>query len=154
MQKSLQQHLLQGTQPQAGVEQPSTFIAGKPQMPKDLPPVAVAEWKRLVKELGKRGTLTKVDSSAMEVYVRTFGQWKEYCEEVQKFGAMIDEEIFNKDGDVVGTRRVQNPAAKLAIQLGNALRQYQKEFSATPASRERAKRATPKEDAKNVPIEV
>ena len=154
MAKTLKQHFLQGTQPQSGAEMPSTFTAGKPKMPKDLSPVAVAEWKRLVKELGKRETLTKVDSSAMEVYCRTFSQWRAYCTEVETVGAMIDEPVVDKDGEVVCTRRVQNPAAKLAIQLGNALRQYQKEFSATPASRERSKPATPKEDPKNVPIEV
>jgi len=141
MAKTLQQHLLQGTQPQGATVTASPFAAGRPKMPKDLSPVAQAEWKRIVGQLKKRGTLTKVDASAIEVYARTFAQWRAFCEEVETRGPMIDEPIVNKDGDVTGTRRVQNPAAKLAVQLGNALRQYQKEFSATPASRERAKPA-------------
>ena len=145
IQKTLQKHLLQGTQPQSGGNSDGVFVAGKPKMPRDLPDVAQAEWKNIVKQLAKRGTLTRVDSSALEVYARMYAQWRGYCDEVEKYGAMVDEPVIDKNG-TVAIRRVQNPAGKLAIQLGNALRMYQKEFSATPASRERTKPATPEKE--------
>lgn len=144
--KPLAEHKLAGTRPNYSDEQ-SQFPAGRPKMPKDLSPVAQAEWKRLFKELGKRGTMTRVDSSAAEVYVRLFADWRAFEDELEENGRMIDEPILDKDGNA-HTRRVLNPAAKMAIQLGNAVRQYQKEFSATPASREKAKPAAPSEPRK------
>ena len=145
--KSLAEHALAGSKPQYAKEEQSQFPAGRPKMPKDLSPVAQAEWKRLFKELGKRGTMTRVDSSAAEVYVRLFADWRAFEEDLEENGRMVDETIFDKDGNA-HERRVVNPAAKFAIQLGNAVRQYQKEFSATPASREKAKPAAPSEPRK------
>jgi P27 family predicted phage terminase small subunit len=136
--KSEAMHWLQGTTPEySGGDKPS-FRVGRPKRPKNLPPVADEEWKRITRELAKRGTLTTVDSSALEVYVRLYAQWRSYCDEIEKRGAMVDEEVLDKNGEA-HTRRVVNPAGKLAIQLGNAVRAYQKEFSATPASRDRTK---------------
>lgn len=140
LRKSLQEHFVQGTKPEYAADKPSAFRAGRPKMPADLPGAAQAEWKKMVKQLSKRGTLTTSDASALEVYVRMFAQWLGYCAHVEEHGPMIPEPVKDKNGDV-HIRHVQNPAAKLALQLGNALRQYQKEFSATPASRERAKPA-------------
>lgn len=146
--KSLAEHALAGTKPQYAKDEQSQFPAGRPKMPKDLSPVAQAEWKRLFKELGKRGTMTRVDTSAAEVYVRLFADWRAFEDELETYGRMIDEVILDKDGNP-HTRRVQNPAAKMALQLGNAVRQYQKEFSATPASREKAKPAGPPAEPRN-----
>ena len=142
--KSLAEHALSGSKPQYVEQEPSQFPAGRPKMPKDLPPVAQAEWKRLFKELAKRGTMTRVDSSAAEVYVRLFADWRAFEDELENNGRLIDETILDKDGNP-HTRRIVNPAVKFAVQLGNAVRQYQKEFSATPASREKAKPAAPPE---------
>lgn len=138
--KSLHDHAIQGTRPEYVQDGPSDYPAGRPKMPLDLPATGQAEWKRITKQLAKRKTLTKVDASALEVYCRMFAQWLGYCAHVENHGPMIEEPVKDKNGDVY-TRWVQNPAAKLALQLGNALRQYQKEFSATPASRERTKPA-------------
>lgn len=144
--KSGQQHWLAGNTPGYEGEAP-TFHAGRPKMPADLPEPARAEWKKIVKLLSRRGTLTSVDSSALEVYVRMYAQWRALCAEVDKFGPMVDEAVLDKNGEVE-TRRVQNPAMKIALQLGNALRMYQKEFSATPASRERTKPTVPDPEKK------
>ncbi len=140
--KSLDHHELAGTTPAYVEQEPSTFAAGRPKMPKDLSPVAAAEWKRITKELGKRATLTRVDSSALETYCRLFAQWRGYCAHVDKHGEMIEEPVKDKNGEVF-FRHVQNPAGKMALQLGNAVRMYQKEFSATPASREKTRPAAP-----------
>jgi P27 family predicted phage terminase small subunit len=136
--KPIEQHWLQGSTPAYSGREAQTFRVGRPKRPKNLPPVADEEWKRITRELAKRGTLTTVDSSALEVYVRLYAQWRAYCDEIEKHGAMVDEEVLDKNGEA-HTRRIVNPASKLAIQLGNAVRAYQKEFSATPASRERTK---------------
>lgn len=111
-------------------------------MPQGMGPVAEAEWKRLSKQLKQRGTLTTADATAMEVHCITFARWKAACSEVEKYGEMIDEICLDKNGEQF-TRRVVNPMGKQAVQLGNSVRAMLKEFSATPASRDKAKRAVP-----------
>ncbi len=146
-----EKHWLKGTRPTRAAADDSdsgnNFVAGRPKMPSDLSKVAQEEWKRIVRELRKRGTLTKVDSSALEVYVRFYAQWRALCAEVDERGPMVNDEFLDKNGEL-HTRRVYNPAAKLAIQLGTSLRLYQKEFSVTPASREKAKPAAQPEPPK------
>jgi P27 family predicted phage terminase small subunit len=141
LKKDLRKHLLEGTQPQwaAGDEQPN-FAAARPKMPKYLPPVAAKEWKRLVNELSQRGTLTRCDSSALEIYVTTFARWKQAVAEVEKRGPVIESTWTDQHG-TEHSKLVENPASKIAARLENSLRQMLKEFSATPASRDRTKPA-------------
>jgi len=134
-------HWLKGTRPtRAANGGESMFTGGKPRMPQGMGPVAEAEWKRLSKQLKQRGTLTTADATAMEVHCITFARWKAACAEVEKYGEMIDEICLDKNGEQF-TRRVVNPMGKQAVQLGNSVRAMLKEFSATPASRDKAKPA-------------
>jgi len=140
--KSEFEHSLAGTTPQWTKDNKPVFEGGRPKMPPDLTPEAEQEWKRLVRELQRRGTLTRVDSSALEVYVVMFARWK-------KVAAMAHAnpvtEIFwtGKDG-VERTKVVEHPASAMATRLENSLRNLLKELSATPASRERTKPMPPK----------
>jgi P27 family predicted phage terminase small subunit len=146
--KSLEQHWLQGSAPQWAMPDAQPYPAGKPKMPRDLSPVAQAEWKRLVRELQGRGTLTRCDSSALEIYATTFARWKQAVAEVEKHGPVI-ESTWTDGSGTVHTKRVENPASKIAGRLENSLRAMLKEFSATPASREKAKPAAPPEPGPN-----
>ena len=145
-----QTHLLRGTRRTQAVEKESAFIGGKPRMPKDLSEVAQTEWKRLVKELARRGTLSRADSSALEVYCRMWARWRAYDAEAEA-RPMIDTSWLDKNG-VEHTKTIVNPAAKEAARLDGQLRQLLKEFSATPASRERTKPAKA-DPNKKTPVE-
>jgi P27 family predicted phage terminase small subunit len=129
-------HKLKGTRATRADLAESGFTKGKPKMPKDLPPAAAEEWKRLSKSLSARGTLTKTDASAMEVYVRLFAHWKLVCAEIDKYGPMVDE-----TDDKGNVRRVQNPAMKMAAALEHLIARYLASFSATPITREKTKPA-------------
>lgn len=143
--KSLEKHWLAGSNPQWVMPSDGqTFPAGKPKMPRDLSPVAQAEWRRLVRELQRRGTLTRVDSSALEIYCTTFARWKQAVAEVEKHGPVIETTWTDQHG-TVHTKLIENPASKIAGRLENSLRAMLKEFSATPASRDKAKPAAPPE---------
>ena len=145
--KSIEQHRLNGTTPEyAGSAEP-LFAGGKPKMPKDLSPVAAAEWKRLVRELAKRETLTKVDSSALEIYATTFARWKACVSELEKYGPVVETTWTDQSGNI-HTKRTENPASKIAGRLENSMRAMLKEFSATPASREKTRptKSVPKPD--------
>lgn len=128
---------LKGTRSKSVGSRESVFAFGKPKKPKDLSPVASAEWDRVVKQLIKRKVSTALDASALESYCRTFALWRGFMLEAE-MNPMIDEPVLDKDG-TVWKRRITNPAAKHCMALGNLLARYQREFSATPASRETAK---------------
>lgn len=147
LRKDTKLHLLSGTQPQYAEQEPSGFRGGKLKKPEGLSPVADAEWDRMAKHLKRRGTGTPMDASSMEVYCETFAAWKAAGDELAAHGYYIEEEFLDRDGGI-HTRRVENPALKTRIQMGNSLRAFQKEFAATPASREKAKRvaAEPKKE--------
>ena len=140
--KSLAVHALSGTRPEYVTPDAPVFAASKPKMPKDLTPAEEAEWKRVVRELKKRGTLTRVDSSLLEIYVRIWGRWKLLADDVKTHGAMVEDTRVDKHGEQY-TVRVVNPAVKEAARLETSLRLYLQQFAATPASRETVKPAAP-----------
>jgi P27 family predicted phage terminase small subunit len=109
-------------------------------MPKTLSPAAQQEWKRMSRLLAARGTLTKEDGPALEVYCETYARHQALLKELQQYGEMVDSTITDSSG-VSHPKRVQNPAGKVATQLGNAIRAWHTAFGVTPASREKAKRA-------------
>jgi P27 family predicted phage terminase small subunit len=143
-------HALAGTQPQYVTPDESAFKGGKPKKPKDLPPVASAEWDRIVKQLQKRGTLTCVDASALEVYCRMFSRWKTVALLAEESPTVETSWTVN---EIVHTKIVENPASKIAARLEISLRAYQHEFGATPVSREKAKRVEPEKKKDEYPVD-
>ena len=140
--KSAKLHWLTGSKSQAQEVPESDFPAGRPRMPKYLPAIAQEKWRELVRLLGKRGTLTKVDSTAMEILCVTYERWRALCDEIRQYGPMVDTVVLDSNGES-HTKRVQNPASKLAAQLETSMRAMLKELTATPASREKARPAAP-----------
>ena len=151
--KTRAQHALAGTEPQwnddAGSESQFTR-GGRPKMPDDLSEAGQAEWKRMTKQLQKRGTLTAVDSSSLEVYCRMFSRWKTAAKEAEENPTV--ETSWTDGAGVVQTKVVENPASKIAARLEISLRAYQREFAATPASREKAKRLAPEKKPDEFPV--
>jgi P27 family predicted phage terminase small subunit len=140
--KTEEQHWLQGSKPEWSAPDSPSFAGGKPKMPKELSPVAQAEWKRLVKHLQQRGTLTRCDASALEIYCETYARWRQCLADIAVHGPVIETTWTDSHG-TEHEKRVPNPAAKLAAQLETSMRQMLKEFSATPASREKSRPAAP-----------
>jgi P27 family predicted phage terminase small subunit len=134
------EHKLTGTKSRAKDEPEPVIEAGRPTCPKYLTQIERAAFKEIVKILSARGTLTKGDGPAIVLYATTFGQHRALVNELNERGPMVDVIILDSGGNP-HTKRVENPAAKRAAQLGNSLRAMLKEFSATPASRERSKKA-------------
>ena len=143
-------HNLRGTRRTRADDRPSKFESGRPRMPKYLSAIAAEKWKETVRLLAKRGTLTRADATALEILCVTYERWRALCDEIREHGPMVDVTVLDSSG-TAHTKRVQNPAAKLAAQLENSMRAMLKELSATPASREKAKPAAPEKPPK--PIE-
>ena len=133
------QHELQGTTPQAQGPGMSEHVGGRPVMPSDLPEAGQKEWRRLVKELGKQQKLCKVDRSILELHCRVYGMWRLAFDDVEKRGINVQSVVLDGNGEA-HHKVVQNPSAKLVQQLSTQLRNTLAQLSATPASREKAKR--------------
>jgi len=148
--KSTRTHLLQGTEPQysGGAESNTTFFAGRPRMPKDMPPLAQEKWKELAAILRKRGTLTRGDGPVLELAAITYARWRSELAELESKGTMIEIEYFANERTY--TKLVINPLAKVVAQLESNLRQLYIQLGATPASRQKAKQVT-QEPAKEKP---
>lgn len=148
--KSLEQHALTNTRPNypVGDADASPFAGGRPKMPADLSPDAEFEWKRIVKELAKRKTCTRLDSSMLEIHCRMFARWKKVSA-LAEANPITEVTWTDKNGEP-HTKIIEHPASSMATKLENSLRNSLKELSATPASRERAKptrEAPPKNSA-------
>jgi P27 family predicted phage terminase small subunit len=110
-------------------------------MPAGLSLVAQAEWKRLVPKLGRRKTLTKADASGFEIYVRMYSRYVKVADLAE--ANPLETVYWTGPDGVVRSKTVESPASKMAARLEGQLARYLKEFSATPASRDKTKAAPP-----------
>jgi P27 family predicted phage terminase small subunit len=126
-------HQLVGTRATRADNTPSPFTGGRPSCPSYLSPIAKTEWRRIVRLLRERGTLTRGDGPAIEVYCQTYARWRACITEIETKGDFIDTTWTDLTG--THTKRTINPASKLAGQLANSLRAMQVQLGATPGSR-------------------
>jgi P27 family predicted phage terminase small subunit len=116
------------------------FASGRPACPAHVKadPVAFECWRRIVKLLAARGTITKADGPSIELYVATYCDWLSARVEVKTHGLIVETVLAGKDGETYTVRK-ENPAQKIVDRCAGTMRQLLKEFGATPAARERAK---------------
>ena len=133
--KDLELHNLQGTKPEYMSE--PEFASGRPKMPKDLPPLAIEEWKRLVPKLCKRKTLTKADASSLDIYCRMYSRYRE-VEALAQGHQVVQTSWLDKNGNE-HFKDEESVASKIARSLESQMRAYLVQFSATPASRKQTK---------------
>lgn len=142
-------HRLKGTRPTRAAAKESVAHSGAPSMPKDLTKNQIAAWREVIKFLKPRCTLTKADGIALRLYAQEWARHKALLLELETFGELVDVTICDSSG-TAHTKRVLNPAGKMASQCANFLKAMLREFSLTPASREtvtRPKPAPPKANA-------
>jgi P27 family predicted phage terminase small subunit len=109
------------------------FAAGRPATPKTLSAEARAEWKRLVRELLARGTLTKPDATILELHCETYARWLACKAEIDgKF--FVDIPVTDSNGQIV-YKRGPNPACAMLEKCEAILRQTLVQLGATPNSR-------------------
>jgi P27 family predicted phage terminase small subunit len=135
-------HALQGTKQHASTRAPEddskSFVGGRLKMPANYPPEKQAVWKLLFNPLHKRKTLTKADSAAATIIVEMWLRWQA----VSALAAAnpIVEVTWRDSGGTDRVKQVESPASRMATTLEHKLLAALKEFSATPASREKTKK--------------
>jgi len=109
------------------------FAGGRPAMPKHLSEVARQEWRRLLRELIKRGTSTRIDGSILELYCETYARWRACKTEIGD-NFFVDIPVTDSNGQIV-YKRGANPAVATLEKCESLMRQLLTQLGATPASR-------------------
>lgn len=99
-----------------------------PEPPDWLEGEAREEWDRIVNELQKTYLISPLDAVSLASYCRIYAVWREADRDVEEKGL-----TFVSDN---GNIRC-NPAAKLSLQLFEAMRRMGAEYGFTPAARSR-----------------
>jgi P27 family predicted phage terminase small subunit len=136
-------HALTGTKSQArtAAAEVDNFPAGRPQMPKDLPPLAEQEWRRLVPKLNKRRQLSKADGSAVEIYCRMYSRWRRVADLAED--EPLERVTWLDTNGNEHSKTVESAASKIATRLEASLRNFLMQLSATPAARGKTPSTTP-----------
>ena len=135
-------HALQGTKPHASTrtaeDDSKSFVGGRLKMPANYPAEKQAVWKLLFNPLHKRKTLTKADSAAATIIVEMWLRWQAVA--ALAAANPIVEVTWRDSGGTDRVKQVESPACRMATSLEHKLLAALKEFSATPASREKTKK--------------
>lgn len=116
------------------------FTGGRLKMPDAYKqdPKRLALWKKLFSSLHKRRTLTRADSAAAELLVEQWILWEVVNAEAQAHP--FSEVSWRDSAGHEHTKMAESAACKMAATLQRGIMQALKEFSATPASREKTKK--------------
>jgi P27 family predicted phage terminase small subunit len=117
-----------------------------PDMPPDLPELAQKEWNAIVPVLLRLGMLTEIHGKALAAYCFAYARWHEAEEEVSKRGILIEETIFDKDGNEISSKLKRNPAVSISNDALKIMKSYLTEFGLTPSSGSRLQIEQPKEE--------
>lgn len=143
--KSLTDHELQGTKPQY-VLPDSDVPAGRPKYPKGITPAAKSNFKRLVKMLEERRTVTAGDQEILRLYAFLFDRHSRALEHIATEGEVVLTEVLSKDGKTVIEVLKPNQWLKIAETCETKMANILTQLGLTPRSRTQVK-AT-KEDPK------
>jgi P27 family predicted phage terminase small subunit len=130
--------LLQGTQRSDRVNRqepdPKSEI---PSCPKHIQGESRREWKRITKELGALGLLTKVDRAAIAAYCDAYGRWTEALGKLHEKGLLVK---------APSGYPILNPYLSIINSALDQMRKFLTEFGMTPSSRTRINVAQKNED--------
>ncbi len=97
------------------------------------------EWRRIVPELLDMGVLSTVDGPALGAYCSAYSHWIKAEKAIQRKGLLLEEPIFDKRGEVVGTKTRRNPAIGISTEAMKVMKSFLIEFGLTPAARTKVK---------------
>jgi P27 family predicted phage terminase small subunit len=134
--------LLQGTQRSDRINRqepdPKSEI---PACPKHILGESRREWKRITKELGAIGILTRVDRAAIAAYCDAYGRWTEAACKLSEEGLLVK---------APSGYPILNPYLSIINSALDQMRKFLTEFGMTPSSRTKinvAKKNEDKDDA-------
>lgn len=92
-------------------------------------------WLEIFGEYGKVGLITRVDLGSFHSLCSWYGIFREAEDIVRAKGLEVEEEVYDKNGQVVGTKTVTNPMIMVMDKAQKNYLAMAKEFGVTPSSR-------------------
>jgi P27 family predicted phage terminase small subunit len=137
-------HWLKGSKSRAGErvrhhDEPAAK-AGRPHMPADLPPEGQSQWKRVVRLLSQRKTITRADEMLLEVHCWTYLRWKRCVKQLVEQGDVKTSHWYDSQGHEC-EKEIEAPLSKVVYKLETSLRAQLRELGSTPLQREKVKPA-------------
>jgi P27 family predicted phage terminase small subunit len=142
--KSLEDHKLQHTKPQY-ILPDSDVAPGRPKYPRGITPAAKSNFKRLVKMLEERRTVTAGDQEILRLYAYLFDRHSRALEHIATEGEIVATNSVSKSGEVYEVMK-PNQWLKIAETCETKMANILSQLGLTPRSRTQVK-AT-KEDPK------
>jgi P27 family predicted phage terminase small subunit len=100
-----------------------------------LSPSALEVWDTVADDLIAKGVLTAWDVEALANWCDAVARRRDAAAHVEDEGAVIEQDVFNKNGDVSGSRLAKSPWL-LALDAADAqVRYYGARFGLTPSDR-------------------
>jgi len=132
------EHQLHGTVSQVKPPAPSVFKGGRPKYPKHLSAEARSEFKRCVRMLEDRGTITEGDVATLAVYAELLARWIQCKREIGK-ELMVETVVLDNNG-IAHKQKKLNPLLKVAATCETRLLALAKSLGLTPVDRDKVKR--------------
>lgn len=111
-----------------------SFAAGRPAAPGDLSPAEREIWESVANELEQRGTLTRGDGPAIELYARTYVSCQSERAALAKEGYVVVVQKLDKHKDMI-VCRAANPRARIVADLERRVLALLRQLGMTPAAR-------------------
>jgi P27 family predicted phage terminase small subunit len=103
--------------------------------PEDLNEWGQKLWTEIFTEYGKVGLITRVDLGSLHSLCSWYGIFREAEDIVRGKGLEVEEDVYSKDGQVVGTKTITNPMIMVMDKAQKNYLAMAKEFGVTPSSR-------------------
>jgi P27 family predicted phage terminase small subunit len=128
---------------------PSVFKGGRPKYPKHLSPEARSEFKRCVRMLEDRGTITEGDVATLAVYAELLARWIQCKREIGK-ELMVESIVLDNNG-MPHKQKKLNPLLKVAATCETRLLALAKSLGLTPIDRDKVKRTVDSDTEEKYP---
>ncbi|WP_329545555.1 phage terminase small subunit P27 family [Streptomyces sp. NBC_01356] len=113
--------------------------AGEILPPDWLSEVALEVWEQFAGDLEAKRVLTAWDTEAFANWCDAVARRRDAAQHVEEEGAVVDLDVFNKNGELTGSRRAKNPWL-LALDAADAqVQRYGARFGLTPSDRAQLK---------------
>jgi phage terminase small subunit len=141
--KTHAQHQLQGTTPQTVLPNQSPVSAGRPKLPKNLPPAARQAFKDACRALEARRALTPGDAALLRVYALLVARHEAAIEKVMAQGLVATYTRLNSNGQEVETEK-PNLYLKIAQDCERQLVAVLDRLGLSPRARDAVKPTAPR----------
>jgi P27 family predicted phage terminase small subunit len=105
-------------------------------MPFSEPPSDVTKvFDILVGHLSALGILGDIDQIQLQVYAQMIVDYYTAKAQVEADGWTLDTDVYNRNGEVISTKRSENPAVKRMYAIADRIYSFGAKFGLTPADR-------------------